>query len=183
MVHLDRRKILVSNHLYTIQDNLENMVARCAEFYTRADWFNGYFYMTRLCYSQRLEDVYKTLINVAEAYFLLSNRASNIITLKVTTKLMFLKNIIHKSEASYLCCYQKRSYTESIWRSFRTQYLCQKFFSVRDYNGRFQDWAKQNKVRSLTTSNCNRYLINLVNGLSNQKTRYQKTATLKPEFL
>ena len=125
----------------------------------------------------------QTLINVAEAYFLPLNRASNIITLKVTTKPMFLKNVIHKSEASYLCSYQKRSYTESIWRSFRTQYLCPKFFSVKDCNGRFQDWAKQNKVRYLKTSKCNRYLINWVNGLSNQKPRYQKTATLKPEFL
>ena len=55
---------------------------------------------------------------------------------------MFLK-IIHKSEASYLCCYQKRSCTESIGRSFSTQYLCPKVFSARDYmeglDGRFQD--------------------------------------------
>ena len=38
--------------------------------------------MTMLCYSQRFEDVYKTLINVAEVYFLPSNRALSIITLK-----------------------------------------------------------------------------------------------------
>ena len=38
--------------------------------------------MARLCYSQRFEDVYKSLINVAEAYFLPFNRAPNIIALK-----------------------------------------------------------------------------------------------------
>ena len=38
--------------------------------------------MARLCYSQRFEDVCKTLINVAEIYFLSSNRASNIRALK-----------------------------------------------------------------------------------------------------
>ena len=35
---------------------------------------------------------------------------------------MFLK-IIDKSEASYLCCYQKRSYTESTGRSASPQHL------------------------------------------------------------
>ena len=38
--------------------------------------------MTRLCYSQRFDDVYKTLINVADAYFLSSNRTSNKTALK-----------------------------------------------------------------------------------------------------
>ena len=44
---------------------------------------------------------------------------------------MFLK-IIHKSKASHLCSYPKRSYTESIGLSFNTQYLYPKFFNVRD---------------------------------------------------
>ena len=56
---------------------------------------------------------------------------------------MFLK-IIHKSEATYLCCYHKSSYTESIGRSFSTQYLYPKIFTVREYSGRFQDCAKYN---------------------------------------
>ena len=42
------------------------------------DWL--YFPMTRLCYSQRFEYGYKALIKIAEAYFLPSNRVSNIIT-------------------------------------------------------------------------------------------------------
>ena len=54
---------------------------------------------------------------------------------------MFLK-IINKSEAIYLCCYQKWSYTESAGRSLGIHYLCPNFFSVRGYNGRSQDLAK-----------------------------------------
>ena len=52
---------------------------------------------------------------------------------------MFLR-MIHKLEASYLCCYQKKSYSESIGRSFST-YICAQNF-VRDYSGRFPDLAK-----------------------------------------
>ena len=44
---------------------------------------------------------------------------------------MFLK-IIHKSEAIHLCCYQKRSYTESIWKNLNTLYLRPKFLNTRD---------------------------------------------------
>ena len=39
--------------------------------------------ITSLYYCQRFENVYKTLTNVTEAYFLSSNRASNITTFKV----------------------------------------------------------------------------------------------------
>ena len=39
-------------------------------------WLIGYFRMTRLCHSESFEDVYETLINVAEAYLLPSNRVS-----------------------------------------------------------------------------------------------------------
>ena len=69
---------------------------------------------------------------------------------------MFLK-IIYKSELSYLYCYQKRSYTESIGRSF--------IFVPK----RFQDWAKQNRV----------ILDNIIvigKQLNNQRTGYQKSA-------
>ena len=38
------------------------MVARCVEFYYKRQRLTGYFRMTRLCYSQRSEDVYKTLM-------------------------------------------------------------------------------------------------------------------------
>ena len=90
---------------------------------------------------------------------------------------MFLK-IIYKSEASYLFCYEKRSYTESIGRSFSTQYLCPKLFSVRDYSGRFQDLAKQIKVRFFGQHRCG-----IGKKLSNQQNGYQKAATLKVVFL
>ena len=39
---------------------------------------------------------------------------------------MFL-NIIRKSEASYLCCYWKRSYTESIERLLAPNFCAQNF--------------------------------------------------------
>ena len=51
--------------------------------FTTRDRLIGYFRMARICYSKRFEDVYKTLINIAEAYFLPLNKASNITTLKV----------------------------------------------------------------------------------------------------
>ena len=62
---------------------------------------------------------------------------------------MFLK-IIHKSEASYLCHYQKTSYAESVKRSFSTQHLCSKLSISEVISGSFQDRTKQDKVRSLT---------------------------------
>ena len=90
---------------------------------------------------------------------------------------MFLK-IIHKSEASYLCCYQERSYTESTGRSFSNQYLCPNIFNVRGYSGRFQDWPKQNKVPKILDN-----IIVIGKELSNQRTAYQKTATGKAAFI
>ena len=118
------------------------------------DWLTGYFCTTRQCYSQRFEDVYKTsTINVAEAYFLPSNWVFNIITLKIkllSPNSWFNPNlrgflgvrfkvwmregakssfkIIHKSGASYLCCYCKRSYIQSIERSFRNSIFVPKIF-------------------------------------------------------
>ena len=83
--------------------------------------------------------------------------------------------IIHK--ASYLRCYQKRSYIESVGRPFGTQYLCSKFFNARDYtSGKLQDWARQNKASILDN-------ILIGNQLGNQKTGYQKTATLQAGFI
>ena len=94
--------------------------------------------------------------------FFASNRASNVILLKA--KLLpqnsgykhvayVLENYSQVGSKFYLCSYQKKSYPESIGRSFHTQYFCPKFFIVRDYSGRFQDCKeKQNKVRSLAIS-------------------------------
>ena len=44
---------------------------------------------------------------------------------KFNILLTFASKIIHKSELSHLCFYQKRIYTESIGRSFNSLYLCQ----------------------------------------------------------
>ena len=130
VVHLDARKILIFNNLYIIHDNIEKIYSgkMCWISLQETDWLTGYFRITRLCYCQRFQHV-----EAAEAYFLSSNRASNITTLKAKVlspdtwykhvprylAYMFLK-IIHRSEANYLCRYQKRSYTESIRRSFST---------------------------------------------------------------
>ena len=84
-------------------------------------------------------------------------------------------NIIHKSEAYYLCCYQKRSYTESIGRSFSYQYLSLQFFIVRGYNGRFQDFkVEHGKILDK--------IIVIGNQLSNHRTVYKKQLLLKQHF-
>ena len=88
---------------------------------------------------------------------------------------MFLE-IIHKSEVSYLCCYQKRSYTESSGRSLNTQYLFPKIVKYQ----RLQ-W----KVSRPSKAEQSKILGNIVinEQLSNQQNQYQKTATLKEAFL
>ena len=77
VVHAHTRKILICNNFYIIRDNFEKKWWQDVLNFTTRDSLTGYFRMTRLCYSQRFEDVYKTLINDAEAYFLPSNRASS----------------------------------------------------------------------------------------------------------
>ena len=122
------------------------------------DWL---FCITRLCFCQRFENGNKTLASVVEAYFLSSNKASNITTLKanVLSPNSWYKQVdtwficfwnLFTNQKQVICLYQK-SYTELIERSISTQYWCRKFFNVWGYSGRFQDWEKQNKVRSLTT--------------------------------
>ena len=56
---------------------------------------------------------------------------------------MFL-NIIHKSEVSYLCCYQKRSYTESIKASLVLN-ICAQNFSMSKVVSRFRK-LEQSKI-------------------------------------
>ena len=56
---------------------------------------------------------------------------------------MFL-NIIHKSEVSYLCCYQKRSYTESIKASLVLT-ICAQNFSMSKVVSRFRK-LEQSKI-------------------------------------
>ena len=72
------------------------------------------------------------IFNVVETYFLSSsNKVANKIEgksilwkLLKNSQLIFLK-LFDKSEASHLCCYQKRSYAETIERSFNMLYhLC-----------------------------------------------------------
>ena len=70
VVHLGTRKILIFNNLYIIHDSFEKKWWQDVLNFnvTRDQLIDWHLRMTRLCYSQRLEDVYKTLINVAEAY-------------------------------------------------------------------------------------------------------------------
>ena len=72
------------------------------------------------------------IFNVVETYFLSSsNKVANKIEgksilwkLLKNSQLIFLK-LFDKSEARHLCCYQKRSYAETIERSFNMLYhLC-----------------------------------------------------------
>ena len=82
VVHLDTKNILIFNNLYIIHDNFRKKWWQdMLNLYllTTRDWLIGCFRMARLCYSRRFE---KTLINVAEPYFLPLNRALNIITMK-----------------------------------------------------------------------------------------------------
>ena len=72
--------MLIFDNLYTIHDHFQKKWWQdVLNFTTRGRLIDWPF---SLCYSKRFEDVYKTLTNVAETYFLPSNRASNIITLK-----------------------------------------------------------------------------------------------------
>ena len=68
----------------------------------------------------------------------------------IESKSIVLK-IIHRSEASYLCCYQKRNCTESIGRYFSTQCLYQKLPEIITEGFKIEQKAKQS-IRSLTTS-------------------------------
>ena len=60
---------------------------------------------------------------------------------------MFL-NIIHKSEVSYLCCYQERSYTESIKASLVLN-ICAQNFSMSKVVSRFRK-LEQSKILDST---------------------------------
>ena len=91
---------------------------------------------------------------------------------------MFFK-IIHKSEASYLCCYQKRRYSESIGRSFSTQYLRSKFFNAEDYSR----WWKVSRLSKADQSKIPGNIIVIGKQRSIQLTGYHKTATLKEAFI
>ena len=84
VVQLNTRKMLIVNNQYIMHDNFEKKYT--GKMYwvllQEINWSTGYFLISRLCYYQRFEDIYNTLTNVAEAYNLSSNKASNIITLK-----------------------------------------------------------------------------------------------------
>ena len=78
-------------------------------------------------------------------------------------------------------CYQKRSYTELIERSFDTQYLCPKIFNVRYKvwcSGRFQRLNKAEKSKIFDNIN-----ITVGYQLDNLRPGYLKTATLKAAIL
>ena len=148
VVHLNTRNILTFNNLYIIHDHFEKKYSgkMCWILLQETDWLTDYFRITRRCYFQRFEDVYKTSTNFAEAYFLSSYRASNITTLKakVLSPYSWSKHLgTSYSHAGLICswilftnqrkviyCYQKISFTESIKTSFSTQYLFPKLFNV-----------------------------------------------------
>ena len=79
VVQLDTGKIFIFNNLYIIHNNFEKKWPQDVLNFTTRDQLIDrlHFRVTRLCYSQRLDDGYTTLINVAEAYFLTSKRVSN----------------------------------------------------------------------------------------------------------
>ena len=91
MVHLDTRKIFKGFSFLIIYSSHDDFEKKCWEdvliVITKRP-LTGYFRATRLWYSQRFEDVYKTLINVENDYFLAS-MVSNIIALE--TKVLYLK--------------------------------------------------------------------------------------------
>ena len=91
MVHLDTRKIFKGFSFLIIYSSYDDFEKKCWEdvliVITKRP-LTGYFRATRLWYSQRFEDVYKTLINVENDYFLAS-MVSNIIALE--TKVLYLK--------------------------------------------------------------------------------------------
>ena len=91
MVHLDTRKIFKGFSFLIIYTSYDDFEKKCWEdvliVITKRP-LTGYFRATRLWYSQRFEDVYKTLINVENDYFLAS-MVSNIIALE--TKVLYLK--------------------------------------------------------------------------------------------
>ena len=81
--HLDTRKILIFNNLYITHDNFEKKWWQGVLNFTTRDRLMNWLFSYGLAVILRgLRIFTKALINVAEAYFLTSNRASNIITLK-----------------------------------------------------------------------------------------------------
>lgn len=93
MVHLDARKIFKGFSFLIIYTSYNDFEKKCWEdvliVITKSP-LTGYFRATMLWYSQRFEDVYETLINIENAYFLASlNKVSNIIALE--TKVLYLK--------------------------------------------------------------------------------------------
>ena len=91
MIHLDTRKIFKGFSFLIIYTSYDDFEKKCWEdvfIVVTKRPLTGYFRATRLWYSQRFEDVYKTLINVENDYFLAS-MVSNIIALE--TKVLYLK--------------------------------------------------------------------------------------------
>ena len=83
VVQLDTRKILIFNNLYIIRDNFEKKWWQDVLNFTTRDRLMDWLFLYDLAVILRdLRIFTKSSINVAEAYFLASNRASNVITLK-----------------------------------------------------------------------------------------------------
>ena len=86
-----------------MHDNFEKKYSgkMCWILHQQNKWLTGYFRISRLCYCQRFETVYKTSTNIAEAYYFSSNRASHITTLKVK---VLSPNSWYKHVSIWLTC-------------------------------------------------------------------------------
>ena len=157
--------------MYIIHDHFEKKYSgkMCWILLQETDWLTGYFCITRLYYCHKFEDVYKTLTTVVEAYFLSSNRASNITKLKAK---VLSRNSWYKHLGTSIKCSGKlfTNQMQVICVAIRVEVMlnpsedilvlnicAQETFqclrlAIPYYCGRYQDWAKQNKIRSLTTS-------------------------------
>ena len=139
---------------------------------------------------ERCIEFYNTFISVTEAYFLPSNKASNIIKLKAKvfslnswyTRIPSLWSWKLFTNQKQVICFVIRK--ESILNPLEdllTLNICIQSFSVSEIiNGRFQDWAKQNNVRSLKALSYNRQSTEQL--VISCSTGYQKTVKLLSSF-
>ena len=125
--------------IYTSYNNFEKNGGKiCWILLQETDWLIGYFRRTRLSYSQRIEDVSKTLICVTEAYFLPSfNKALNTKTLK--TKMLPLKLFTNQKEV--ICVAIRREAILNLLEDSLILSICAQGFSLSEitYSATFQD--------------------------------------------
>ena len=146
------------------------------------DWLTSYFRMTRLCYPHSFENVYKTLINIAETCFLPAKRASNIITLtaKVLSPNFWYKKVPTKFSSWKLFTSQKQVISVAIrkvilnWlEDLLALNICAQGFSMAEI---IMESFKTEQNR--TKWNPWQHQIIIGNQLRDKRTIYKKTAIL-----